>query len=60
MESLRLCQVLREAEEEVAGKWKEGEAGNSFRLVLAVNKTDLLPKQVGSGSVAATREHTQE
>ena len=42
----RAAQLLRAAEEEVAGKWKEGEAGNAFRLVLVVNKMDLLPRQV--------------
>ena len=45
----RAAQLLRAAEEEVAGKWKEGEAGNAFRLVLVVNKMDLLPRQVGEG-----------
>lgn len=49
----KAAQLLRRTEEELAGKWKEGEAGNQFRLVLAVNKMDLMPKQVSSSATSA-------
>ncbi|CAI5948479.1 unnamed protein product [Closterium sp. NIES-65] len=52
----RAAELLARAEAEAAGKWKESQAdgkaagppggSNTFRLILAANKADLLPPQI--------------
>ncbi|CAI5491495.1 unnamed protein product [Closterium sp. Naga37s-1] len=52
----RATELLARAEAEAAGKWKESQAdgkaagppggSNTFRLILAANKADLLPPQI--------------
>lgn len=38
--------VLAEAEAELGSAWQEGKAGNTPRLLVVMNKIDLLPKQI--------------
>lgn len=42
----RAASLLSEVEEREGGGWKEKKSGNVPRLVLVVNKIDLLPKQI--------------
>lgn len=42
----KAAEVLAEADEELGTAWQEGKAGNSPRLLVVMNKIDLLPKQV--------------
>ena len=45
----RAAELLTRIDESEGGRWREGEGGNTPRLVVVANKVDLLPKQVGLG-----------
>lgn len=42
----KAAEVLAEADEELGTAWQEGKSGNTPRLLVVMNKIDLLPKQI--------------
>ncbi|KAG0565571.1 hypothetical protein KC19_8G200700 [Ceratodon purpureus] len=44
----KAAEVLAEADEELGSAWQEGKAGNTPRLLVVMNKIDLLPKQISA------------
>lgn len=44
----KAAEVLAEADEELGTAWQEGKSGNTPRLLVVMNKIDLLPKQISA------------
>jgi GTPase Era involved in 16S rRNA processing len=44
----KAAEALAEAEDELGTAWQEGRAGNTPRLLVVMNKIDLLPKQISA------------